>query len=260
MEHYKEKYFDYIISGASRSAKEIVLLVMDLINPKSVVDIGCGLGTWLSAFSDQGVKDILGIDGGWVNQEHLVIPKENFLVFDLRKPLYLDGQFDLVISLEVAEHLPSEMAETIVNTLTNMGPVILFSAAIPLQGGTNHLNEQWPEYWAEIFLRNDYVTIDCIRKHIWKNEKVEYFYAQNMLIFASRQYLEKNPLLKIAFEDTNLSMLSLVHPKKYLFNSDYKNLSLKKVLWVLPYLIKRALISRTRRLNELINSWLLSTN
>jgi 2-polyprenyl-3-methyl-5-hydroxy-6-metoxy-1,4-benzoquinol methylase len=65
----------------------------------------------------------------------------------LIQPLDLEKEFDLVVSLEVAEHLPASAADQFVNTLVKHGKKILFSAAIPGQGGQDHLNEQWPDYW-----------------------------------------------------------------------------------------------------------------
>jgi hypothetical protein len=127
----------------------------------------------------------------------------------------MDGKFDLVLSLDVAEHIPPQCAETFVNSLINLGPIIVFSAAIPFQGGVNHVNEQWPEYWAKKFQERGYIAIDCIRKKIWKSEKVEWWYAQNILVFARNDCLEDHPALKQEFENTFSSQLSIVHPYLY---------------------------------------------
>jgi hypothetical protein len=71
----------------------------------------------------------LGYDGPHVTP--LCIPKDRFAAVDLRQPLPADRKFDLAISGEVAEHLPA----TLVGTLTSVSDVVLFSAAIPGQGG-----------------------------------------------------------------------------------------------------------------------------
>lgn len=79
---------------------------------------------------------------------------------------YLFGprrNFDLAVSLQVAEHLPPSSAKGFIDSLAKLAPVVLFSAAIPLQAGAEHLNEQWPEYWAALFKTHDYLPIDCIR-------------------------------------------------------------------------------------------------
>ncbi len=159
---------------------------------------------------------MFGVEGGDIKNELLQIPKDRFLSFDMEKPLQLERQFDLVMSLEVAEHLPAECAEMFVESLTSLGPVVLFSAAIPFQGGVHHVNEQWQEYWVERFREKGFLAIDCIRKKIWQNPDVSWWYAQNMLMFAKRDYIENHPLLKAEYEKTCPSMFSIVHPNRYL--------------------------------------------
>ena len=202
--------------GALTSAKHIVPIVLELIHPKSVVDVGCGTGEFLYTFKEHGVGDILGIDGEWVSRKKLRISEAFFLSADVEKPLKVDKKFDLVVSLEVAEHLRESSARTFVETLTRLGPVILFSAAIPFQGGTHHVNEQWPEYWVNFFQERGYLPIDCIRKKIWNNTEVSFWYAQNTLLFVEGEYLKTNKRLKDEFTKTSDLVLSLVHPKQYL--------------------------------------------
>ena len=216
MDSYQKDYFQWLQVGSLRSAKIVIPYVLDFIKPNSVVDIGCGVGTWLSVFQEKGVKDIVGIDGDYVDQNMLHIPQNAFIALDLTKPIKLNREFDLVVSLEVAEHLPIECAATFVETLTSLGSVILFSAAIPFQGGYNHFNEQWPEYWAALFKKYRYEAIDCIRSKIWNNNDVEWWYSQNILMYVNEDYLEKDQRLKKEFENTNHSQLSIVHPAKYL--------------------------------------------
>jgi len=217
--------------GSLRSAEEIVPLLIKLLNPKSVIDLGCGVGTWLSVFKKLGVEDIQGVDGEWVNRTMLKIPQDRFLAHDLTQPIHLPRQFDLVMSLEVAEHLPKECAEPFVDCLTRLGPVVLFSAAIPFQGGADHVNEQWPDYWAELFLGKKYKAVDCIRKQIWKNDMVKYWYSQNMLMYVRGDYLESSPAFTHEYENTNATMLSVVHPRHVLCITNNQNMTLKQVIY-----------------------------
>lgn len=225
-EFYTDEFYQDYVGGSRRSAREIIPLVLDLVEVNRVIDVGCGLGTWLSVFAEYGVKDVFGIDGDHIDMGMLEIPKSRFLPLDLKKPFRMDRQFDLVVSLEVAQNLPHECAAGFINCLTSLGPVILFSAAIPYQGGYYHINEQWPDYWSKHFLAKEYVVIDCIRQNVWQNDNVEWWYAQNTLIFAKKEYLENCPLLKMAAENTNTSQLSIVHPKKYLDAVEEQRLSL----------------------------------
>jgi len=212
---YPKEFYSALHDGSLRSARQIVPLVLDLIHPLSVIDIGCGTGTWLSVFKELGVTDILGIDGDHIAEELLEIPRESFTAVDLRKTLQVQRTFDLVMSLEVAEHLPPEAAEDFVHKLTQFGPVILFSAAIPFQGGTNHLNEQWPDYWAHHFAALGYVAVDAIRPRVWQDESVEFWYAQNTLLFVQRDYLVNCPSLADQWNENAPDRLSIVHPKPY---------------------------------------------
>jgi SAM-dependent methyltransferase len=221
MELYTDEFFDREREGARRSARIVVPLVRDLVEPRSVVDVGCGQGTWLAVFRDYGVEDVLGIDGEYVHRSKLEIPEELFLPLDLRQPFQLERRFDLVVSLEVAEHLPRESAAGFVDSLVKLGPVILFSAAIPFQGGAGHLNEQWPDYWAALFRHHEHVPIDCLRRRIWQKDDVQPWYAQNTLLFVDRRHLNDQSTLTREYELTDQSHLSMVHPKLYLEMIDW---------------------------------------
>ncbi|MEG4391938.1 glycosyltransferase [Microcoleus sp. BROC3] len=217
---YTRDFYQLIGEGTRSSAIEIIPLLLDLLQPilpKSVVDVGCGTGSWLAAFHKLGIADCLGINGDYVDRTLLEIPLNQFKSYDLKQPLQVERKFDLAISLEVAEHLPSTCAENFVNSLTKLAPVILFSAAIPFQGGVEHVNEQWPQYWAYYFQQNGFAVIDCLRKKIWNNEKVEPWYAQNILIFVKQEYLSKYPRLVNEYQNTDLNLLAIVHPKIYFY-------------------------------------------
>lgn len=216
MPTYSKEFYSRYQDESRRSAEGVIPIVLQLIRPGSVIDVGCGVGTWLAVCKEHGVSDIVGVDGDYVDRRMLQIPADQFLSFDLSKPLRLDRHFDLVISMEVAEHLPPESAETFVESLVGLGPVVLFSAAIPFQGGTHHVNEQWPEYWAEHFRRRGYEAVDCIRDKIWHNDSVAVSYAQNALLFVKREMLKSNTLLAKEREHTKDSQLSIVHPRMFM--------------------------------------------
>jgi SAM-dependent methyltransferase len=217
MQPYTEEFYQDQRDGSRRSAEEIVPLVLELVQPRRVIDVGCGLGTWLAVFRQLGVEDVWGIDGEYVDRSMLEIPAERFLARDLSQPWRQeDRPFDLVLSLEVAEHLPADCARAFVQSLARLGPVVLFSAAIPYQGGTNHVNEQWPDYWAERFREVGYIVIDCIREQVWQNPRVEWWYAQNVLLFVREDHLPAHPELAREAQRTRPLQLSLVHPRKYL--------------------------------------------
>lgn len=216
-EYYTKTFYEQLRSGAKRSAEIVVPLVLQFLTVRSVVDVGCGDGSWLAVFREHGVKETLGVDGEYVDKSFLQIPQDCFQALDLAKPFGLGRVFDLAVSLEVAEHLPADFAPVFVECLTRLAPVVLFSAAIPFQGGTNHINEQWPEAWAALFREYGYLPVDLVRKRVWHNDAVDWWYAQNILLFARADLIESNPTLKAEFEQTNPSRLALVHPKQYLY-------------------------------------------
>ena len=234
MKRYNRRFYAYQRDQSRLSAQEIVPLVIDLIQPASVIDVGCGTGAWLSVFRDHAVEDVHGVDGPWVDPDMLLIPAERFSSADLKKPLPVNRQFDLVVSLEVAEHIPAEGAGGFVDSLTALGPVVLFSAAIPGQGGTHHVNEQWPEYWAGLFQDRGYICIDCIRSAVWQNDRVEWWYAQNTLMFVRESHLEQQPRLFPELLATRHDQLSLVHPKQYLLARRQESSAIHPAISTLP--------------------------
>jgi SAM-dependent methyltransferase len=212
---YTREFFLHQHELARRSADVVVPLVMQLVEPRSVVDVGCGSGAWLAAFADRGVEQILGIDSEAVPPDVLAVPSSVMCTWDLTSPLRLDSTFDLVLCLEVVEHLPQDAGVHLISTLTDLGPFVLFSAAIPQQGGTRHLNEQWQDYWAEAFADRGYVAVDCLRRKVWNDPAVAWWYAQNMLLFAEKASLRGRPALRRELELMGRSQLSIVHPRCY---------------------------------------------
>jgi SAM-dependent methyltransferase len=207
---YTDKFYSNR-EGTLTSARHIVPLILQYLPVKSVVDIGCGLGEFLNVFAENGATKVLGVDGPWVKRDRLLIRPEDFLEADLTKPFQQSQPFDLAISCEVGEHLPEPSADTFVKSLTGLGNVVLFSAAIPLQGGTFHVNEQWPEYWATKFEACGFVAIDCLRLAIWNNPEIRFWYKQNLLLFVRQESLANYPALRAQYEPGK-PVLPLVHP------------------------------------------------
>lgn len=177
---YSTSFYDTIRGGVQDSTSVVVPLVMEHIHPRRVADIGCGEGWWAHRFADHGCKAI-GVDGGYVQ---FIDPLGDlrFIAHDLRLPLPALGEFDLAVSLEVAEHLPSSRAAGFVAELCALAPTVLFSAAIPGQGGTGHINEQPMGYWVTLFEGCGYAVSGALRWMMWGNPLVENWYQQNMLV------------------------------------------------------------------------------
>ncbi len=205
----------------------------------SVIDFGCGVGSWLSVFKEKGAL-VAGLDGPWVPTEHLVIPREDFIQHDLGNSIDLERRFDLAISLEVAEHLPEKSAACFVRNLVRHSDFILFSAAIPFQGGSGHINEQWPSYWGRLFLKEGYRTVDLIRMQIWHDETIPYFYRQNICLF-----VKNNSMSKLTVAQQLLGILpdlpmDAVHPERFL-RTEIQSLSPEGAWKFLRRAIRRSL-------------------
>lgn len=194
------------------SPSVIVPLLMEYVKPSSIVDVGCGTGQWLSTFSKHGVDDYLGVDASWVDMSLLAIPPDKFLAADLEKPLDISREFSLSMCLEVAEHLSAGRAASLVEELCRMSPVVLFSAAIPGQGGIHHINEQWQSFWAKMFAHHGFVAIDLIRPRLWSDENVDYWYRQNILLYVRKDHVDQFPSLAEAHRSTRIDQLDIVHP------------------------------------------------
>lgn len=194
---YSPEYRLEISPTAERSAREVlsVLNHMGVFTfDSSVIDFGSGVGSWGVGLSDYTAVDF--------NVPHEMVLVENYINHDLRTP-FVSPKYDLVISCEVAEHLQEKYADTLIDTICNAAKeYILFSAAIPNQGGHNHHNERWPSYWAEKFRQRGFFPFyDDIRKLLYDNENVDLWYRNNLILFSRTNY--------------GMNKLDFVHPKYY---------------------------------------------
>jgi hypothetical protein len=108
------------------------------------------------------------------------------------------------------------VAEGFVASLVAHGPAVVFSAAVPFQGGAGHVNEQWPAWWADRFAAAGYAAIDCLRPRLWADERVAYYYAQNTVLYVSRERLGTDPELAALHARHGGPPLPLVHPALHL--------------------------------------------
>jgi SAM-dependent methyltransferase len=242
--YYHTQFFRDQADTALASARAVAPLVHEMIGPRSVVDVGCGVAAWARAFADLGVERVLGIDGAYVQRSQLLIAPDQFVAHDLERPLPAVGRFDLAVCLEVAEHLSAARAVEFVGELTRLAPVVLFSAAAPLQGGENHLNEQWPEYWERLFAGHGYVAFDALRHRIWHNRRVDWWYRQNVLLFVHEAELDAYPDVQPYWVDPGADRLTLVS-RRVLEAHQRQAGSLRHLLRALPGALRAAVRNRT---------------
>ncbi|MBV9657765.1 MAG: class I SAM-dependent methyltransferase [Verrucomicrobia bacterium] len=230
---------------AARSPRRIAPLLYEIFAPQRVIDVGCGLGFWLREFHRLGAAEICGLDGAWVPRERLQIPPQAFTVCDLNKALPVTGPFDLALCLEVAEHLRSESAERLVASLCALSPVIVFSAAIPGQGGFEHINERFQDYWIEQFRAHGFHAHDLVRPRVWADPEVAFCYAQNLFVFvkSDAQLAPGVGARLAAAAPPGVSLATAVHPELYL-QTLHQLSSLRGTIARVPVLISRALRRR----------------
>jgi hypothetical protein len=218
MARYRDEFFRDRHARTVYAAETVLGILLPALPPVgSAVDVGCGVGTWLSVLSRQGVGAIQGVDGPWVDVANLAIPRGSFVHHDLRENRDFGRRFDLAISLEVAEHLPPDRAAGFVGWLTGLADIVLFSAATPRQGGKNHYNEQWQDYWATLFAAQDYVPVDFIRVRIWDDARIATWYRQNLLVYVRRSRLRD---LRLPDGGGAAGPLTIVHPEVFLAKLD----------------------------------------
>ncbi|MBL0089999.1 MAG: hypothetical protein IPP44_26265 [Ideonella sp.] len=211
---YGQVFYDNQQAGSYRSACIILREIIDTLAPVSVVDVGCGRGTWLKGCLDLGVREVAGYDGPWAIDAGLLVDKSLFHAINLEHPLPTIPRCDLAISLEVIEHLTDSSGRMLINELTQASDCVLFSGAIPHQGGENHINERWHTYWDGVFKEHHYVGFDYLRDLFWSDSRIEWWYRQNTIVYAKEDSPAYFRLVRRVGAITPI--LDKVHPEKYI--------------------------------------------
>ena len=218
---YSSAFYGGQVDESIGSAAVVVPAVVDIVRPASVIDIGCGVGGWLRTFGENGVGTLAGEDGPWVKASDLLIDPAHFTPKQLGVSAPPETpRYDLAVSLEVAEHLDAPKADTFVAYLCGHADTILFSAAIPGQGGTHHVNEQQLSYWVEKFGANGFDLFDVLRPVLWNDRRVAWWYRQNIVIFARRGTAAHD--MASARLRTTAPAIDLAHPEGFFMKADFK--------------------------------------
>lgn len=177
---YTTGWRDQVRAGVQSSAAVVVPMLVDLYQPSRVVDVGCGEGGFGREFRQAGIGAV-GVEGPWIAADVTV---------DFDRPPYPDlGRFDLALCLEVAEHVDPRCAGEFVAWLASLAPLVVFSAAVPGQGGEGHVNEQPPGYWVGLFAAHDYAGSGQLRQLIWDDQRISWWYRQNLLVFGDHDLI-----------------------------------------------------------------------
>ena len=193
MSEYDHKFYKDNIENTGTAPEKIFNVLAQFFEIDSLCDIGCSVGVWGSEFlrikgitEDQDAK-LVCIDGDYVDRKMMLIPEKYFRPFNLENRIDLgEERFDLVMTLEVAEHLSPSRADSFVEDLTKLSDIVLFSAAVEGQGGTHHVNEQYMPYWVEKFEKLGYAPFDLVRPAIQFDLTIPWYYRQNMVVFVKK--------------------------------------------------------------------------
>jgi SAM-dependent methyltransferase len=193
-DEYNDEFYDRHVQESPICVIMLAPVFMQPWPHKSVVDIGCSIGHWLRACKQLGAERVLGYDGPWVPKDKLAIQPREFIATDLSRPnceaygeYKESSRFDIAICVEVAEHLPAEIGPTLIRGLCRRAPVVIFGAAIPGQGGVNHINERPREYWKELFNEQGYNLQDLIHPKIAERQDIPFWYRDNTVVFVDRE-------------------------------------------------------------------------
>ncbi len=198
------------------AAMKIVPVVLQVTGPiKSLVDLGGCTGAWSSVFKRHGVEKIRCVDHPSIPASDLLIEPSEFVGCDLAVRMPQAQTADLAVCLECAEHLPAIQAPVLVDFLTRSAHVVLFSAAIPGQGGNGHINLRRAQYWEKLFGERGYELLDVLRPRIIFEADIPIWYRQNIRFFADpvgRQRLhishDKTRMVPADFEIVSVGILN----------------------------------------------------
>ena len=175
-----------------------------------------------------------GVDGDYVKRDELRIPQDRFRAADLSQPLDLGRRFDLVQTLEVAEHIKAAAAATFVeNLVKHSSGIVLFSAAPPGQGGEFHINEQPYDYWRALFRRHDFHAYDWIRPQLAGDETISFWYRYNVFLYVRSDVAATLPPGIAAARVADDKSLSDISPALFRLR--------KTVVRLLPYALRDGL-------------------
>jgi hypothetical protein len=224
---YDEAFYDGQVAESLQSARPMLGFLYQHYAPASVVDVGCGRGAWLKVCCELGSRLAHGFDGRWNRQEHMLDPRIAFTPVDLEEQIPHGYSYDLAISLEVAEHLRPQCAAAFVAALSRLSDVVLFSAAIPGQGGTNHVNERYPSYWGSLFSSHGYAIFDAFRPTFWSDARISSYYRQNTFLYVRRAHALATRLRESSVPElADTRFMDCVHPA--IFESKLRDLSVPR--------------------------------
>lgn len=212
MVEFNASYYRALGDPSAASARVVVPYLMELFGPTSVIDVGCGSGHWLDAFSALGVERLVGLDSGLVPEEDPAVRKGWLREADLSLPFVADERFGLALCIETLQYLPEWREEGFIKDLAALAPVVVFSTAVPMQQwpAPGDPIERWQGHWPPLFSKHGFTVCDVVRQKFWDDPRVGWWYRQNVLVFIHNELLLEREELRLLIE--GVGRLSMVHP------------------------------------------------
>lgn len=185
-EIYDRPYYERSAAAKRVTMQHIADSIVRDTAPETLVDVGCGGGFLLAALAERGVT-CFGLEYSQAGIELCGSAGLQVRQFDLEHDTFAGGPFDVAVSMEVAEHLPASVADRFVDLLAGVAPLVVFTAARPGQVGTDHVNEQVPEYWITRFAARGLAPYEALAaswQDEWKRLGVIECYRDNLMVFA----------------------------------------------------------------------------
>lgn len=196
---------------AARSAPVIARLLLDWFPSVRSVAAVCGAPRpWLQEFQARGIERLLGLG----EEAEETAPRKGQTTVsrvDVERDFAPSDRFDLVLSTDIAEALPDRALARFVDQLARTGDLVVFGAAAPGQSARPGATERWPGFWISQFAHHGYEHFDVLRPVLWYDQRVNWRYAQNLIVYARRSRDDLIDRLR-GQADAAPSVVDIVHP------------------------------------------------
>lgn len=184
---YDKSFYSETHENKIESFRKVASILSRHLTFETVLDIGCGSGQLLAELKQNG-KDVLGCE---ISEAAIKRAPAGITSFqaDAAKPIHINRCFDLVVCIEVAEHINKRQSSRLVANCTNLGRQVFFTAAPKGQSGVGHINLQSYSFWIKLFAKQGFkhqvLLSKTLQEHM-RAENVLSWIADNLMVFSSQ--------------------------------------------------------------------------